>query len=197
VGAIETTGLEEPADQAEFVRGQAAARRIPVRHAAAGEQRRTGPLSWEVVWPPPTPGPGTVPGAPAAPAPDPPASTEGPNDASVTLLVRTAGLRLLLLGDLEPPAQQELARSPVAAELEGVDVLKVAHHGSAHQDPGLIRRVAPRLALISCGEDNTYGHPAPATVAALRARGAMVLRTDRDGALAVTGTGEALRVAGD
>ncbi|GJF20168.1 ComEC/Rec2 family competence protein [Streptomyces sp. HO565] len=197
VGAIETTGLEEPADQAEFVRGQAAARRIPVRHAVAGEQRRTGPLSWEVVWPPPTPGPGTVPGAPAAPAPDPPASTEGPNDASVTLLVRTAGLRLLLLGDLEPPAQQELARSPVAAELEGVDVLKVAHHGSAHQDPGLIRRVAPRLALISCGEDNTYGHPAPATVAALRARGAMVLRTDRDGALAVTGTGEALRVAGD
>ncbi|MEV5640524.1 ComEC/Rec2 family competence protein [Streptomyces flaveolus] len=197
VGAIETTGLEEPADQAEFVRGQAAARRIPVRHAVAGEQRRTGPLSWEVVWPPPTPGQGTVPGAPAAPAPDPPASTEGPNDASVTLLVRTAGLRLLLLGDLEPPAQQALARSPVAAELGGVDVLKVAHHGSAHQDPGLIRRVAPRLALISCGEDNTYGHPAPATVAALRARGAMVLRTDRDGALAVTGTGEALRVAGD
>ncbi|MFF9491458.1 ComEC/Rec2 family competence protein [Streptomyces flaveolus] len=197
VGAIETTGLEEPADQAEFVRGQAAARRIPVRHAVAGEQRRTGPLSWEVVWPPPTPGPGTVPGAPAAPPPDPPASTEGPNDASVTLLVRTAGLRLLLLGDLEPPAQQELAGSPVAAELEGVDVLKVAHHGSAHQDPGLIRRVAPRLALISCGEDNTYGHPAPATVAALRDRGAMVLRTDRDGALAVTGTGEALRVAGD
>jgi competence protein ComEC len=197
VGAIETTGLEEPADQAAFVRGQAAARRIPVRHADAGERRRTGPLSWEVVWPPPTPGPGTVPGAPTAPAPDPPASTEGPNDASVTLLVRTAGLRLLLLGDLEPPAQQELARSPAAAELAGVDVLKVAHHGSAHQDPGLMRRVAPRLALISCGEDNTYGHPAPATVAALRAGGAMVLRTDRDGTLAVTGTDEALRVAGD
>jgi competence protein ComEC len=197
VGAIETTGLEEPADQAEFVRRQAAARRIPVRHAAAGEQRRTGPLSWEVVWPPPTPGPGAVPGAPTAPPPTPPVTTEGPNDASVTLLVRTAGLRLLLLGDLEPPAQQELARSPVAAELAGVDVLKVAHHGSAHQDPGLIRRVAPRLALISCGEDNTYGHPAPATVAALRAGGAMVLRTDRDGTLAVTGTGEALRVAGD
>jgi competence protein ComEC len=197
MGAIETTGLEEPADQAEFVRRQAAARRIPVRHAAAGEQRRTGPLSWEVVWPPPTPGPGAVPGAPTAPPPTPPVTTEGPNDASVTLLVRTAGLRLLLLGDLEPPAQQELARSPVAAELAGVDVLKVAHHGSAHQDPGLIRRVAPRLALISCGEDNTYGHPAPATVAALRAGGAMVLRTDRDGTLAVTGTGEALRVAGD
>ncbi|MGI5394965.1 ComEC/Rec2 family competence protein [Streptomyces sp. CA-251251] len=193
VGAIETTALEEPAEQAESVRRQAAARRIPMRHAAAGQQRRAGPLSWQVVWPPPPPSPGAGPGA----GPDSATSAVEPNDASVTLLVRTAGLRLLLLGDLEPPAQQELADSPVAAALAGVDVLKVAHHGSAHQDPGLMRKVAPRLALISCGADNTYGHPAPATVAALRARGTMVLRTDRDGALAVTGTGEALRVARD
>ncbi|WP_435863862.1 ComEC/Rec2 family competence protein [Streptomyces tendae] len=186
VGAIETTALEEPADQAEFVRRQAAAGRIPLRHAAAGEQRRSGPLSWQVVWPPPS-----------RPATTAPGTEGGPNDASVTLLVRTAGLRLLLLGDLEPPAQRELARAPTAAELTGVDVLKVAHHGSAHQDFAFLRRVAPRLALISCGEDNTYGHPAPGTVAALRARGATVLRTDRDGALAVAGTGRELRVAGD
>ncbi|WTB93223.1 hypothetical protein OIE99_22755 [Streptomyces cellulosae] len=53
-----------------------------------------------------------------------------------------------------------------------------------------MRLAAPRLALISTGEDNTYGHPAPATVDALRAGGAAVLRTDRDGALAVVpGTG--------
>ncbi|MFE0202043.1 ComEC/Rec2 family competence protein [Streptomyces sp. NPDC058985] len=185
VGAIETTALEEPADQADAVRRQAAARRIPLRHAAAGERRRAGPLSWQVVWPPSGTGSRAM----------PPTSTEGPNDASVTLLVRTAGLRLLLLGDLEPPAQRELARSPAAAELADVDVLKVAHHGSAHQHFGLLRNVAPRLALISCGEDNTYGHPAPATVAALRAQGATVLRTDRDGALAVAGTGRELRVA--
>ncbi|MER6168460.1 ComEC/Rec2 family competence protein [Streptomyces violaceorubidus] len=186
VGAIETTALEEPSDQAEFVHRQAARRHVPLRHAAAGEQRRSGPLSWRVVWPPPSP-PGTT-----------PAGTEGgPNDASVTLLVRTAGLRLLLLGDLEPPAQRELARSPAAAELEGVDVLKVAHHGSAHQDFAFLREVAPRLALISCGEDNTYGHPAPGTVSALRAQGATVLRTDRDGAVAVAGTGRELRVAGE
>ncbi len=148
VGAIETTALEEPADQADFVHRQATARRIPLRHAAAGERRRTGPLSWEVVWPPPTPPPAAaVPGPPATRRPAtrpaaPPPSAEGANDASVTLLVRTAGLRLLLLGDLEPPAQQALARSPAAAALEEVDVLKVAHHGSAHQDHGLLRRVA-------------------------------------------------------
>ncbi|MEJ1196135.1 MULTISPECIES: ComEC/Rec2 family competence protein [unclassified Streptomyces] len=197
VGAIETTTLEEPADQAESVRRQAAARRIPLRHASAGEERRSGPLSWQVVWPPPPQPKGPPPAPPTTAAPVIPTSTEGPNDASVTLLVRTAGLRLLLLGDLEPPAQRELARSPAGAALEGVDVLKVAHHGSAHQDAGLIRKVAPRLALISCGEDNTYGHPAPGTVEALRAQGATVLRTDRDGALAVAGTGRALRVARD
>ncbi|MFI5679244.1 ComEC/Rec2 family competence protein [Streptomyces cellulosae] len=173
VGAIETTVYAEPADQAEFVRREAAARRIPVTPAAAGELRRTGELSWEVLWPPPRP------------APEP----EGPNDASVTLLVRSAGLRFLLLGDLEPPAQQALLRSPAGAALARVDVLKVAHHGSAYQDPELMRRVAPRLALISAGADNPYGHPAPSTVAALRAAGATVLRTDRDGAVAVAGAG--------
>ncbi|MFE0255959.1 ComEC/Rec2 family competence protein [Streptomyces sp. NPDC059010] len=184
VGAIETTGHEEPADQVEFVRREAAARRIPVTRAAAGEERRTGALSWQVLWPPPHP----------ALAPDGP---DGPNDASVSMLVRSAGLRLLLLGDLEPPAQRALLRSPAGALLGGVDVLKVAHHGSAYQDPELIRRAAPRLALISCGADNPYGHPAPGTVAALRAQGAVVLRTDEDGALAVAGAGAELRVAGD
>ncbi|MGW2819726.1 ComEC/Rec2 family competence protein [Streptomyces sp. NPDC001443] len=181
VGAIETTGFAEPADQAEFVRTQAAAHGVPVTEAAAGEQRRIGDLSWEVLWPPPR----------QAPAPD------GPNDASVTLLVRSAGLRLLLLGDLEPPAQQALLRSPKAGALAAVDVLKVAHHGSAYQDPDLIRVVSPRLALVSCGADNLYGHPAPGTVAALRAGGAVVLRTDVDGALAVTEEEGELRVTQD
>ncbi|MGY0067262.1 ComEC/Rec2 family competence protein [Streptomyces sp. QTS137] len=180
VGGIAATGLEEPAEQARFVRGLAADRHLPVTRAVAGERRRTGELSWEVVWPPP-PNTGHTAGTWPAPAP------EGPNDASVAMLVRTAGLRLLLLGDMEPPAQRALARSPAAGRLADVDVLKVAHHGSAYQDPGLVRRLAPRLALISAGRDNSYGHPAPGTVAALRDAGAAVLRTDRGGSIAVLG----------
>jgi competence protein ComEC len=187
VAAIETTGFEEPAGEAEFVRKEAAARHIPVTRAVAGEERRTGPLAWRVLWPPPSAQSPSDPGAPPA-EPGTVPELDGPNDASVALLVRTGGLRLLLLGDLEPPAQQALLRSPAAAELAGVDVLKVAHHGSAYQDPDLIRLVAPRVALISCGADNPYGHPAPSTVAALRSGGAVVLRTDRDGALAVGGS---------
>ncbi|MFD6434998.1 ComEC/Rec2 family competence protein [Streptomyces venezuelae] len=173
VGEIQTTGFREPPGQADFVREQAAAAEVPVVTAVAGERRRAGPLDWQVLWPP------------AGPVPTP----EGPNDASVTLLVRTGGLTALLLGDLEPPAQRALLRSPAAASLGSVDVLKVAHHGSAQQDPELLRRAAPRLALISCGADNSYGHPSPLTLAALRAGGAQVLRTDTDGAVAVMGEG--------
>ncbi|MEE1834925.1 ComEC/Rec2 family competence protein [Streptomyces sp. SP17KL33] len=180
VGAIATTGFEEPVEQAAFVRREAAARRIPLTRAVAGEERRTGSLAWRVLWPP---GDAVTP--------------DGPNDASVTMLVRSAGLTLLLLGDLEPPGQRELARSAEAAALGAVDVVKVAHHGSAYQDPGLIRAMAPDLALISVGADNPYGHPAPSTVAALRAGGATVLRTDEDGAVAVAGTAKELLVARD
>ncbi|MFD5495876.1 ComEC/Rec2 family competence protein [Streptomyces sp. NPDC001812] len=183
VGEIAITGLEEPADQARFVRRLAADRHLPMTRAVAGERRRTGDLSWEVVWPPLSPRQPAAPTAPQSWTPQP----EGPNDASVAMLVRTGGLRLLLLGDLEPPAQRALARSPAAGRLADVDILKVAHHGSSFQDPGLLRRVAPRLALISAGRDNTYGHPAPTTLDALRNAGTAVLRTDRDGAIAVLG----------
>ncbi|MFE5211628.1 ComEC/Rec2 family competence protein [Streptomyces sp. NPDC056600] len=184
VAEIAVTGLPDPVDQAAFVHRTAARAAIPVTQALAGQERHTGRLRWRVVWP--------------AAAPHPSAADSGaltPNDASVTLLVRTAGLRLLLLGDLEPPAQRALAASPLLAGPGGVDVLKVAHHGSPHQDTGLMLRLTPRLALISCGRDNSYGHPAPSTVAALRARGALVLRTDRDGALAVVGGKGGLRAA--
>ncbi|MFJ6511835.1 ComEC/Rec2 family competence protein [Streptomyces sp. NPDC091406] len=182
VGAIQTTSLEEPPEQAAFVRRTAAAARVPTVRAVAGEHRRSGPVDWRVLWP--RPGPGGV-------------GTAGrePNDSSVTLRVRAAGgLTLLLLGDLEPLAQRELLRGREASG--PVDVLKVAHHGSAFQDAGLLHSVRPRLALISCGADNPYGHPSPRTLDALAAAGARVLRTDTDGPIAVTGAGKELRAVG-
>ncbi|MBM7439206.1 ComEC/Rec2 family competence protein [Streptomyces sp. HB132] len=183
VGTIQTTTLDEPPEQAAFVKRTAAAAHVPMARAVPGERRRTGPLDWQVLWPA-----AGVPGAAPAPV------TEEPNDSSVTLLVRSGGLTLLLLGDLEPPAQQGVLRSHPA--LPRVDVLKVAHHGSAHQNTALLSSARPRLALISCGRDNPYGHPAARTVEALRSVGAKVLRTDTHGAIAVTGAGAGLRAAG-
>jgi len=57
--------------------------------------------------------------------------------------------------------------------------------------------VAPRLALVSCGRDNLYGHSAQRTIAALRDKGSLVLRTDQDGAIAIVGEGKGLGAARD
>ncbi|WP_314172260.1 ComEC/Rec2 family competence protein [Streptomyces winkii] len=174
VGAIQTTGLEQPPGQAEFVRRTARRAGVPVIGSTAGERRHVGELSWQALWPEP---PGA---APSGRQPD------GANDASITLLFRSGGMTLLLPGDLEPAAQSALSTAYPA--LSSVDVLKVAHHGSAFQDAGLLARLRPRIALISCGAGNPYGHPSPRTVSALRAAGALVRRTDRNGSLAVTGS---------
>ena len=87
------------------------------------------------------------------------------------------------------PADAE-SNVTAALDLPESEALKVAHHGSA--DPGLpalLERVQPRFAAIEVGRGNTYGHPAPSTLAALRAVG-HVVRTDRDGTvrLRVRGT---------
>ena len=100
------------------------------------------------------------------------------NNASVVLLAEVRGVRLLLCGDIEPEGQAALARSLPGLR---VDVLKVPHHGSRYQDLDLLASLGARLALVSVGADNDYGHPAEPTRAALAGAGARVLRTDLDG----------------
>jgi len=77
-----------------------------------------------------------------------------------------------------------------------VEVLKVAHHGS--EDPGLpeeLESIQPRVAVISVGAHNDYGHPSPATLAALAAApGLAVYRTDRDGPVVVESDGRGISV---
>ena len=68
-------------------------------------------------------------------------------------------------------------------------MLKVPHHGSRYQDLDLLTSLGARLALVSSGADNDYGHPAASTLVALEATGARVLRTDLDGDLVVVERG--------
>ncbi|MFI6443574.1 ComEC/Rec2 family competence protein [Kitasatospora sp. NPDC050543] len=207
VGAIEGSTLDEPPGEAARVRGWAAAAGVPLLRAARGEHRTAGPsLSWEVLWPDDQqparaiaqPGPGAPPDARSSSPYG--AAAPGANNASVALLATVGradrpggGLRIALLGDLEPSAQAVLLNRLRPGR---VDVLKVAHHGSANQDWDLAAALRPRLALISCGRDNPYGHPSPRTVDRLRALGATVLRTDQAGDIAVLGDSPAaLRAA--
>jgi competence protein ComEC len=85
-----------------------------------------------------------------------------------------------------------------ALDLPAVEVLKVAHHGSA--DPGLpalLERLRPAVAGIEVGRANPYGHPAPETLAALAGAVPRVVRTDRDGTARVTLVGGRLEVYAD
>jgi competence protein ComEC len=110
------------------------------------------------------------------------------NQASLVLRL-DGSATALFAGDMEAEAMADLLRRPAPLR---ADILKVAHHGSADVDPRFVAAVRPRVALIGVGADNDYGHPAPATLAALAAVGAAVGRTDRQGDLAVVG--EVLRV---
>ena len=74
----------------------------------------------------------------------------------------------------------------------GVDVVKVPHHGSRFQDPALAAWTAGRIAVISVGEGNRYGHPAPETLRAWEYAGALVARTDLAGDVAITGSATGL-----
>jgi competence protein ComEC len=100
----------------------------------------------------------------------------------VVLRASVRGVRVLLTGDVGAEAQQRILRSDVEVS---ADVLKVPHHGSADQEPRFIDRVGARIATISAGQDNDYGHPTASLLALLRTRGTAWRRTDLDGDIAV------------
>lgn len=190
VGAIETSPRAVPAAQQARVQQQARAAGIKVVEAALGERRSVGPLSWEVLWPPLSTPEGFSTSEASGMSGE---ADENPNNASVVMLFHIAGVRVLLLGDLEAEAQRQLLNTH--PELSAVDVIKVAHHGSSSQDLDLLHRLSPHLALVSSGRHNPYGHPAPRTLAALRFAGVAVVRTDVQGSIAVLGGAPTLRVS--
>ncbi|GAB3153696.1 ComEC/Rec2 family competence protein [Microbacterium neimengense] len=156
--------LHGPADERDTARVLAAGARDVVA-AAAGMGGALGAARWRILWPSPN------------------AVTPG-NDASIVVEVEGGEVpRTLMLGDLGADAQRALRAS---GELRGpYDVLKVAHHGSADQDAGLQRQIAPALALIGVGADNDYGHPRAEILDILAVQGVTVARTDLDGLILV------------
>ncbi len=151
-----------------------AARRrdVPIVAARVGSDYRIGKLRIRVLWPD---GGGE--------------RGEDPHLHAVVLLVSYGETDVLLTADAESNVQRRLA-------LHQVEVLKVAHHGSA--DVGLGDELAvlrPRVAVISVGAENDYGHPRAETLAALGSVPSLRLfRTDEDGRVVVESDGRSLTV---
>jgi competence protein ComEC len=209
VAAVMVSPLDEPAENYRLVRGWAAAAGAPVLPGAAGLAGVAGQSPWQVDWRVLA---ADVPAA-AVGAGSTGVRDRGPegedgtrvNESSLVSAWQVSGpdgvIRVVELGDLEVSGQQRLAAHLADGEtvLDGpVDAVKVAHHGSAKQDPALYRLLAPSVAVIGVGADNDYGHPAPSALSMLRAQGPVVFRTDRSGDIAVLPTvGSALRVVPD
>lgn len=148
---------------------------------AAGARIRLDEISLLVLWP----RAGEVPR-------DPPDTGRGINGTSIVLLGEAQGRHFLLTGD----AEEDVDPSLVGSGLPHLDLLKVAHHGSATATSAdLLTATRPTFALISVGAGNEYGHPAPSTLDRLAAAGARVYRTDRDGTIEATLTPDGARIA--
>jgi competence protein ComEC len=172
VGAVLDPAIPSQSSDENRALTEARKHHVRIQVARAGEAFRIGALSIRVLWPD---GPG------------PPG--EDPNNHAIVLLASYGKTDALFTADAESDVTGHLHVPPV-------EILKVAHHGS--DDPGLaqeLKSIQPRVAVISVGAHNDYGHPSPATLATLGAvPGLAVYRTDRDGAVVVESDGRAISV---
>jgi competence protein ComEC len=172
VGVLLDGGDGTPDPSFRAMLAQASREGVRIVHVAAPMTMQAGALTIRILSPPPRP-PGPAP--------------EDPNPRAVVAVVSSGGFDLLLSADAESEALLPL-------QLPEVEAMKVPHHGSS--DPGLpqvLERLSPQLAAIEVGI-NTYGHPAPPTLAALRRAGVRVYRTDRDGTVTLSVEGGGMHV---
>jgi competence protein ComEC len=172
VGEVLEPGLAATGPESEEALVVARARGVHVAVVRAGTRFRAGGLVLDVLWPK-----------------DAGSPSEDPNQNAVVLIATYGETDVYLSADAESDVT---ARLPLRA----VEIMKVAHHGS--EDPGLsneLRTLRPRIAVISCGKNNDYGHPRPETLAALAGSpGLAVYRTDEDGRVVVESDGRSLAV---
>jgi competence protein ComEC len=117
------------------------------------------------------------------------------NNDSLVLRLKYGERSIMLPGDAEKQAENSILSESSEAALRA-DVLKVGHHGSKNSTtPGFLAAVHPRVAVISAGEDNIYGHPNPELLERLTAADVRILRTDRDGAVHILTDGRQLEVS--
>jgi competence protein ComEC len=174
VGAVGVSRAREPRWAWKEVRRNAQDAGVPVVQLTAGQRLAWSGLVIDVL-------------APDEKEVMPAAESDGTeiNNASLVLRAATPAGRVLLSGDVELAAQAQLLDARVDLR---ADVIKVPHHGSRYTSPELFAAVRPRIALVSVGSGNRYGHPSPVTLRMLVRLGTLVLRTDTGGDTAIVAT---------
>ncbi|HEY5856758.1 MAG TPA: DNA internalization-related competence protein ComEC/Rec2 [Aldersonia sp.] len=179
VAAVAVGPMRRPGEVFDGIARATAAAHVPLVALQPGDQLRFPNLTLHAL-------------GPLLPAPTADADADdAANDQSIVLAADTRAGRVLLTGDVEIPAQEALLRA--GADLRA-DVLKVPHHGSRTTSPAFLAAVRPRVAVISVGADNTFGHPAAELLGWLDRLGSTVARTDLDGDIAIAGAREQPRL---
>jgi competence protein ComEC len=155
-------------------------RHIPIEHELRGQSFLWDGVQVDFLWP-------QIPPEEIAPS--------AKNNDSLVVRLQYKERSVLLPGDAEKQAEYAMLSETDAEKLHA-DVLKVGHHGSKNSTmPEFLESVGPRIAIISAGEQNPYGHPSAELLERLRGSGARILRTDEEGAVRVVTDGHAIRVS--
>jgi len=108
------------------------------------------------------------------------------NESSACYRFQTGEFTMLFTGDVEGEGERCLVQELQRRDLSKVDVLKVAHHGSGNgTSEVLLQQIHPKIAVISCGRNNPYGHPHTETLERLKSAGCVVWATPKCGRIAI------------
>lgn len=114
------------------------------------------------------------------------------NDSSIVSRLVFGKTAVLLTGDIEAGAEQELLENDAPL---GAQAIKISHHGSDNgSGEAILAVVAPEIAIISVGADNSFGHPSRRVLKRLDRLGAIVYRTDRQGTVRLFSDGKTIKV---
>jgi len=176
------TSFHDDRPGADFAESVLEARGIPITRAEKGMTGKLGDFNYQVL-------------SPHRDAPE----AEDSNDGSITMLWQDSEIALFTLADLGEKGQLRLGQEWASLLNSGFGgrqvIVKVAHHGSADQLPEFYEAISPKLALISVGVHNSYGHPTSRTLGFLNLIGSEILRTDQMGAIGVSEVPSGLSVS--
>jgi competence protein ComEC len=168
-------GRDEVTPAFEVLLAEARARGVAIVHQSQGAQFDWDGTHGEILWPPVEP-----------------SVSEASNDDSLVMRISDGAMRFLLPGDAQQKVEDLLVEQH--APLDAV-FLKVPHHGSkTSSTDAFLAAVAPRVAVVSVGEGNAFGHPVASVVERYARAGVRFLRTDRDGAVTAVTDGQNLGV---
>lgn len=168
----------QPESNAELyrLRRRAEQRVVPTASVRTGDRFDIDGATVEVLWPPPSGG----------------FDPSSGNDDSIVLRIRYGSVSFLLAGDIESLSEHSLVANGVDLK---ADVLKVPHHGSqTSSTPEFLDAVNPKVAVVSAGERNQFGHPHSSVVERYQSRGIRLLNTGATGMVTATTDGVSLDV---